>query len=1210
MTVAREFDLLTAPLDAGTVMLEASAGTGKTYSVVGLLLRMLLEKQIESLDQALVVTFTVAATAELKNRLRAGLHRTLAIARGGHGDDFFTAIARSPEAEPRLVRALDEFDNVSIHTIHGFCKRLLDDAAFETREPFALEFAVDPVPMLHVAAADALRSCYSTAADPRSALLAVAKLGPTELVRQYTLWQRYPDVALTPDPADAAAHLEELGRALAVAGEQARADADAIASRIGRMRWRKGEGLYRSNRPISPERLVERIAAAPELVLPELRQLAPEKLDEVAQKSARKCTDHPFFATCDAIAAAFDESKRHLRAELLRRMHARIAAHKRKEHTLGFQDLLARTHAALQDPERRPAVREAVRSRYRVALIDEFQDTDPVQYEIFADCFAERPLFLIGDPKQSIYGFRGADLDAYLAARNDAEQRFTLGTNFRTADGLVRAVQATCKRPGAFVLPEIDLPAVAANAEPEALGLEGDELPPLVWRYLAADKEIAKSVAEPRIARDVAAEISRLFRAGVTKDGAPLAPRDIAILTRTNAQATSVQDELRAIGIVSAIGKAGDVLETDEVGELEVLMRAILQPRNLQRARAAMGTRIYGLDAAALHTLNDERAATADSDSAAGNRIDEHLLRFERWRLTWVRRGFVVMMEQLFADRAVVDRMLAIRGGERRLTNVQQLTELLHRAEHEGRLSPEGLLEFLVHERLHRDQIDYELRELRLESDEDAVQILTVHGSKGLEYEVVFCPFLWDGRTPSTESIAPTDTGRELVFELKKDHPLYYAADLERLAEDARLVYVALTRAKRRCYVHLGALGHQGAGSKRSALCWMLGPLAAADRSRAGGKKGHWYEDWVNRHKEPAAVRSLIEQAVEANPEQMALVEVATDPAPEPVEGRAELEGSAGRRRGRPRVPRRRPWARGLHSFSSIVADAPAEIAARDTTDPARAGAEPPASAQTNPTGIFAFARGAAAGNCLHEILEHLDWETPESPGNRDLVERKLRQHALLDPGAHSGPIDSIAVVRANVLALAAARAGTDGPTIQQLAGGAAAAEWDFTLPAIDCRTDVLAGVFERHGGAIAKTYAPRLAALPERALRGHLVGFVDLLAEHDGRYWIVDWKSNHLGDAVTDYGNDALAAAMHEHDYVLQYHLYVLALHRLLGTRLPDYDYDRHFGGVCYAFLRGAVADSANGMFCDRPERALVAAMDEWVAGALRSAGAEGAER
>ncbi|MGB3967916.1 MAG: PD-(D/E)XK nuclease family protein, partial [Planctomycetota bacterium] len=280
-------------------------------------------------------------------------------------------------------------------------------------------------------------------------------------------------------------------------------------------------------------------------------------------------------------------------------------------------------------------------------------------------------------------------------------------------------------------------------------------------------------------------------------------------------------------------------------------------------------------------------------------------------------------------------------------------------------------------------------------------------------------------------------------------------------------------------------------------------------------------------------------------------------------------------------------------SYSSLIAGGAAIEVQPDRAD-RPADIAPPAIAR----GIFAFARGPAAGQCLHHVLEHVDFARLDEPATTVLVRDSLDAFGLLAPEAHAGEIDPVAAVVQNLRDLAAARVHAGGPTLRALCGGTRAVEWEFTLPANAGTLAQLAEVLRGSASAIARVQAERLRALPPSRLDGFLVGFVDLLAEHDGRHWVLDWKSNHLGNAVADYGSDALAGAMAEHDYVLQYHLYVLALHRLLRARLPGYDYDRHVGGVCYVFLRGATPDTATGMFHDRVPRDVVLAMDNWLAG------------
>ena len=460
------------------------------------------------------------------------------------------------------------------------------------------------------------------------------------------------------------------------------------------------------------------------------------------------------------------------------------------------------------------------------------------------------------------------------------------------------------------------------------------------------------------------------------------------------------------------------------------------------------------------------------------------------------------------------------------------------------------------------------------------MQILTVHGSKGLEYEVVFCPFLWGGRTADRdETVLTTDDGRQLTFDAATTNPAWLHSEGERLAEDVRLCYVALTRAKRRCYVHWGAVGSNNGGCWRSALGWLLRP-AAPDRKLPG-----WQLSWGRACKDdvPEFARQL-QELIARSKGTMDFDEVDVNPRPEPVvPQRLPTTRPA-------RVPVRKPPPLLLHSFTSLVAGAlPGETAPEI--------ADPPASREPGPAGrgIFGFQRGAEAGQCLHDVLEHVDLDALDGDAAKQLVTTTLQQFGLLEQARHPGFVEPVADVLDNLRALAEARVHATGPTMRELCRAGRAAEWQFMLPAQGGDLHDLAAILREHGSPVARAYADRLETLKNHRLRGFLGGFADLVARHEDRFWIVDWKSNHIGASAADYGRDALLAAMHQHDYVLQYHLYSLAVHRHLRVRLPGYDPERHLGGICYAFLRGAVAGSDNGMFFDRPPTALLDAMDRW---------------
>ena len=1188
------FDLMKAPLDEGTVLLEASAGTGKTYTLTGILVRMLLEGMVKHIEEALVVTFTVAAADELKNRLRAAIQRAHNVCLGHQDDDpFFQSLQTfGKKGATQLRRALDEFDQASVMTIHGFCKRLLDESAFESDEPFDLDFTTEVAPLWHAAAADAFRLVREPDSLMLGSVLHESKLNPAELVKLYRSWQRYPNVALEPSEPQLGVHLANLRAAVHRAAAQWD---DELLNSVAEFKWQKTKAPTTGDNRQYFAQASEAIKARPELCLAMFDRLSTARLGKELLKRSNPSFGQPFFASCDDVRTEWLVAVDHLQVELLVRMHERLDRLKREQALLTFDDLLARTHSAITDPARQDSLLHALHSRYSVALIDEFQDTDERQYAILSQSFRNRPLFLVGDPKQAIYGFRGADLRTYLGAVADAVQKNTLQINFRSSEQLVAAVNQLFARAGSFVNSDIRMQKVWANAKVNELQIEDDDGAAMRFRLLAHeinDKHIAINLkpvdTRRRIARDITKEIARLIDGPPRIEGRRILPRHIAVLTRSNSEAMLIQDHLRKAGIVSVTGKDGDVFDTEELVELERILVAVHRPNDVMSARAALATIFWG--------YNAEELANLEQDEAT---LEQELSRLETWRQLWIHRGFVVMKEQLTKDLKVDARMLRRSDGERRLTNLQQLCEMLHQAEHDHRLSPEGLLHWLRHERSQKSEVDQQRRELRLESDEDAVQILTMHGSKGLQYEIVFCPFLWDGRVADTtkttldderDGKAPGD--RRFAFKVSTSDPGWLNSEAERLAEDCRLAYVAMTRAKRRCYVHWGPIGHGPRGYWNSALAWLLQP-DTIDQS-----KEDWPVTWAKAYKNRSSNLASDLQRIADNSHGSISIDHVDDVTTEVIKaGTKSAANSKGA--GKPTSKgqnRRRESRRPLmvHSFSSLVAGSEHAFYVHEVRDPET---QAPEVGQ----GIFGFARGAEPGLCLHTVLEHVDLHALEQPPARELVVKTLTQHGLLESDAHPGVLDPTDAVLENLRNLVAARVHVDGPTVLDVCGGVRIAEWKFTIPIARPNLPALAEHFAQSTCEIAQGYARRLNQLAPQHFAGFLTGFADLITEHDGRYWIVDWKSNHLGNTPSDYAASALEQAMQGHDYILQYHLYVLAWHRHLCSRLPGYDYDEHFGGVSYAFLRGAVPNETTGMFYARPPRELIDAMDAWATGVVR---------
>ncbi|ENO83393.1 UvrD-helicase domain-containing protein, partial [Thauera linaloolentis] len=559
---------------------------------------------------------------------------------------------------------------------------------------------------------------------------------------------------------------------------------------------------------------------------------------------------HAFFdAAAELLAAraAVEGLLAAARLHLLRRFideaSAALRRRKAERRQIGFDDILWNAHHALHSGAQ-PWLAAALHARYPVALIDEFQDTDPLQFGIFDRIYHAEgrhgSLFLVGDPKQAIYSFRSADLFTYLAARDRTDARYTLRHNQRSAPALIEACNSLFgANPAVFMMDGLDYVRVGAGNRPrkplvDATAPAADLAPLQLWRIPRDETQaeeddgggarLPRAQALHRAAHASAAEIARLLAAaaeGRIRIGErPLAPSDIAVLVRSHGQGARMRRVLAVFGVGSVELSQASVFHTDDAEELERVLLAVAEPLRERRVKAALATAAMGRDAAALARL-------AEDESALLGTLDA----FARWRELWLARGFGVMLRQWMSDEGVAARLLARPDGERRLTNLMHLAELLQQAA--GSAAPEVLLRTLA--TCRGEGAGGEAAQLRLESDRNLVQIVTIHRAKGLEYGIVFCPFLFDGHArggSDGEMSAWHDDDGGLVLdyraEAERDKALKARVRREHQAEDLRLIYVALTRAVHRCYLVVGCYASLGFGrasyaeSGRSLLNWMV----------------------------------------------------------------------------------------------------------------------------------------------------------------------------------------------------------------------------------------------------------------------------------------------------------------------------------------------------------------------------------------------------
>ncbi|MFO7190332.1 MAG: exodeoxyribonuclease V subunit beta [Pseudomonadota bacterium] len=1165
------------PLE-GINLIEASAGTGKTWTIVALYVRLLLERRIPA-ERILVVTFTKAATGELKSRV---LERLTALRDALAGDieamrtsddpllRHVAHSSRDPASDAQwLTAAIESLDLAPIHTIHAFCHRALGEEAFHCGLPFDSELLADDTALLELAVNDCWRRAMAEAEPLWALWLQAHKVEPATLLAVVQELRNKPGAEhLLPQapPRDAEARYAACyARARALWREAADEAFEALErSLVNR------KSFTRSNTARWRESIDACLApAAPHLALDECMERF------TAEALAQHCktgVPHPLFEALDALwhdaralEGAFAARYAHWCVQTYHEVMRAVGAHKRKRRVRAYDDLLRELHAALHGPQGE-ALAARLRQRYAAALIDEFQDTDPVQYDIFRAIYAGsgQPLYFVGDPKQAIYAFRGADVYAYLAAADDADAGYTLGVNHRSSSALVRAVNLLFERNGnAFLFERIRYRAVEAAGRADGRWAdEGGGVAPLQFRFLpAGDKALNKTTVAERVAESAAAEIATLLqrarRGEVRVDGRPLSGGDIAVLVNTHRQADLVKEALAAFGVASVTYGQDSVYHSAEAEEYAQVLAAVAEPSHEGLVRAALATEMLGFTAEDIEALNRSDAEW-----------DATLERFVHYHRLAVEHGFMYMWRELMRREEVPQRLLALPGGERRMTNVLHLADLLHEAATADGLDLEGLLHLLVRARTSAVG-DPEAQQLRLESDQHLVRVLTVHASKGLEFPVVYCPYLWHGKryAADAERLVFHRDGRVCVdfgSEAMDEHRAL--AMREEWGERLRLAYVALTRAKYRCVVYWGAVRD----ACYSALAWLL-----------YGDARETAQDFVERFRKLKSADLLAPlQALAERSEGALSVTVLGETAEEaePLERENPTAGTVEARAFSGAVPA--PWR--VSSFSGLVSREERESPDYDASTVVRRLAAPDGVRED----MFGLPGGVRTGTLIHALFERIDFRSAAGPEVEALVARTLREHAY-DPRWQPALVRMLADVVATPL-------DANGLRLERIAPQQRLAEMAFVFPVGQISIAALREACEslRETGSRLPDAVGRLVLAPAR---GFVKGYVDLVFEFEGRYYIADYKSNWLGERYEDYALPQLAAAMSESFYDLQYLLYTVALHRYLELRLPDYDYERHFGGVYYLFVRGMKPERgpASGVYATRPARALVERLD-----------------
>ncbi len=1106
-------------------LIEASAGTGKTYSIAILTLRLVLEKKIP-IQQILMVTFTKAAVAELETRIRQFMRNALKASEGlSINDETISGIVQSSiqneavglkETQRLLKEAVLFLDETAILTIHSFCQRVLTEFAFETSQVFGAEILTDTKSIINDRVNAFWRKYITTLDVSLLRELIGAGISRNNLVRlmdnalggkAFTPNEPLPDNFLSADyQADRYAVISEMESRIAALTQ---AILNYISANSISIRQATEKNSYTSKNMQhlldDPTALLAAIIANMDKVnvkkvYPEIL-LDYEKIPPIETEKAVVLTAiiHQIYKLAIQIIVA--ETDRY----------------KEQNNQLSFDDMIVKLHRAVVIDNNEFLI-NSLKIKYKAAFIDEFQDTDKLQYEIFDRLFSnDAVLFYIGDPKQSIYAWRKADIFTYFKAGEAVANLFGMNTNYRSSSNFIDAMNQ-------FFVPEEGFDTFCFSAEAGEVDYTKVEPPPATSKgELFKDKvpdvpiTLYKNPNNGSILQTVVAQIVQLLDSEhytIEEKGAyrKIRPSDIGILVRIHDQAADLKQLLSRLGIPAVTIDDTKLFQSNEAVNMQYLLAAVIDI-NASNINRALLSSFTGFTVATILAMDDELA----------------LSRFKNYQHLWETEGVYVMLSRFIADYKVKQELLkeTVENGERIITNTLQLMEVLHKVQTQKQFSPLELTNWLKRG-IEGMEVEGDEFEQRVESDEEAVKIVTIHKSKGLEYNIVFAPFLDLLSEPGNGFVTFRDaaTGDYLFADkslLNAEQVATTKLQLEQ--ENRRLIYVAITRAVYKCYINkntfskfsvssLAAFTYALEGNKPALIAFETSPELAPD---------YRYKKSVAQIK-PAYLVANYFQLTEIN------------------------------------------WRKLSYTFLDVAHQSTFKSNTAKTLD-------------TYDEFIFnQLKRGANTGNLLHHIFERIDFA--DSQRWQQVIESALKRFISNPPTEY---VFQLTTLLDHVTEATIPVAGMSFK-LKDL-------KWDKKLNELEFDFNV--AVFNPDEVSLLSTPEMPIQIRYAKELEGIMNGKIDLFFEHAGKYFILDWKSNFLGDRPADYSKANTLAAMTESNYHLQYLVYTLAVKKYCQLRVPGFDYDTHFGGVIYLFVRGVRKDKEQGIFTYKPPRKLIDALD-----------------
>jgi exodeoxyribonuclease V beta subunit len=1146
----KQIDLLTAPL-RGTALIEANAGTGKTYNITALFTRMITEESAP-VETILVVTYTKAAVSDLKSKiykrlndvlsamtaLENGLDKTFddpfPITYAEHRREYLTEDIRN------IKSAIRDFDQCSVFTIHGFCQRMLKENAFSGDVAYDVELTGDSAELIRKPVYNYWRMNVYKA--PVAVMPLLTKTDPEGLIKFYKNVQSNqaieiakPDRLITSD--DILRCEEELTSLLAeirTCYTSSEAELKALMDTSRKDFPLHKKQTYTSRYvPMSFEE-IERSISSNNIHCNTSTKVIYRFTSECIKEHEKDGTiQHIFFDLISKwyakelefqeILKGFDATFKY---NLCIYMDSVLEKHKEKQNMQSYDDLIGRMRSAVLDNEGHGSMTSSLHRKFQAALIDEFQDTDPYQYDIFFNVFGRhnKPFFMIGDPKQAIYSFRGADVFAYLKAAGAKGNKYTLTENFRSDKNLIEGVNAFFKRENAFMLEQISyIPSV--SEKDMKLTVDGSIHPPVtVWE---CDKQNREEIAAST-ARHIAELLNKSSSGNVKINGEPLQPSDIAVLCRKKDEMIAVKNALSACRVPAVMSGSESVFESDEAKEMASILAAVLSPFSQQMIKTALATTIFGYTAKQIYGITET------------DEWDDITEEFRGYNDLINLRGFAPMFFSLASKRSLYKNTASMEQGERKLTNMIHITELAQTFEADRKAVPADILKWLKDKIANPKERDDEA-ELKMDSDENAVTVITIHKSKGLEYNIVYTPFLM--YTSSGKDIIPKyHEGDRFIMDLSRSDTSKELHKKEEQAERLRIAYVALTRAKCACFTAWGGV----TGHDNSPLAYLIN----GSYSKFSHSALHEY---------------FTETSVAINALPMPEVQTYTAADSKPEGTNRAFTGEI------PQIWQLNSFSRLIHSSSTV----------KDTDQ----FTKPIAENLSEEMNIFSFPKGAKAGTCLHDCMEAVHFESFTKESVTETVMERL--------SAYSFDTDFTPAVAGNIFTIL--NKDMHGTKLSSLKKGDYVAEMEFQMSAKPFTAEALADIFARHG---EEDYAKAASTLSFETVNGFINGFADLIFCQNGRYYVLDWKSNHLGAGTSAYSNERMHAEMLGSHYYLQMYIYTLALDRHLNRYMTGYSYEKHMGGGIYVFMRGVNAQGDEGLYFHRPNENVIRDMQELTKG------------